>query len=181
MGAHDGAPSATWLAAEGERAALRGDTVRAEQYLALAVERGYDERRALPLLLSVCIRGSRLRSALNHAEPYLRDHPDDQSLRYLVATLDVSLGDEAGARRELEALLRGDPAHGAALYLLGTLELDREPERAADLFRSYLEKEPDGPHAADVREQLRDLDLERAHATTQRSALAARAAKRGFR
>src|SRR5262245_23776335 len=65
----------------GRRAAERGDALRAEQYLALALERGYDRGKVVRLLVEVCVRSSRLRAALLHAEPYLRDHPDDHELR----------------------------------------------------------------------------------------------------
>jgi hypothetical protein len=155
------APSADWLMREGRAAALRGDTVRAEQYIVLAVDRGYDERHALPLLLGVCIKGSRLRAALNHAEPYLRDHPTDTALRYLVGTIHVGLSDEAGARRELEVLLRDDPEHAEALFLLGVLELDHDPETSSARLLDYLRVEPTGRHAADVRVRLRELARER--------------------
>jgi uncharacterized protein HemY len=155
------APSADWLMREGRAAATRGDTVRAEQYIALAVDRGYDERRALPLLLGVCIEGSRLRAALNHAEPYLRDHPEDAALRYLVGTIRMGLGDEAGARRELEVLLREDPAHTEALFLLGVLETDHDPETATVRLQDYLRLEPAGRHSADARVRLRELGRQR--------------------
>ena len=152
------APDATYLVNEGRAAAARGDTVRAEQYIALAIERGYDERRALPPLLSACIRGSRLRAALNHAERYLRDHPHDTALRYLVATIQVGLGDEESGRRELEALLEDEPDHGEALFLLGVLDLDRDPARARERLRTYLRLQPTGRHAADARVRLRELE-----------------------
>ncbi len=155
------APSAAWLMDEGRAAAARGDTVRAEQYIVLAIDRGYDERRALPLLLAVCVKGSRLRAALNHAEPWLRDHPNDSALRYLVATIDVGLGDDESARQELEALLREEPDHAEALFLLGLLELDHDPETANARLIEYLRLTPTGRHAADVRVRLRELARQR--------------------
>ena len=69
------------LFASGREAAERGDAIRAEQYLSLALERGYDRDAVVPPLLEVCIAGSHLRAALNHAEPYLRQHPENQRLR----------------------------------------------------------------------------------------------------
>lgn len=154
-------PTAAFLMNEGRFAAARGDTVRAEQYIVLAIERGYDERRALPLLLSVCVKGSRLRAALNHAEPYLRDHPEDTALRYLVATIEVGLGDDDDARRELEALLRDTPEHGDARFLLGLLELEHDQTAATEHLREYLRREPSGRHAADVRVRLLELERQR--------------------
>src|SRR5262245_35020149 len=67
---------------QGRVAAARGDSVRAEQYLTLAIERGFPREKALPLLLESCIASSRLRAALDHAESYLREHPEHDGLRY---------------------------------------------------------------------------------------------------
>lgn len=172
-------PSATYLMNEGRLAASRGDTVRAEQYIALAIERGFDERRALPLLLATCIKGSRLRAALNYAEPYLRDHPEDAALRYLVATIEVGLGDDEGARRELGVLLREAPDHGEARYLLGLLELEHDAAAATEHLREYLRLEPRGRHAADVRVRL--LELEQRREEDARRLGRARAVRAGSR
>jgi len=108
----------------GRESADRGDTVRAEEYLQLALDKGYDRRRALPVLLNVCLSSGRLRSALNYAEPELRLRPDDPELRYLVASIHLALGQRDEARNELEQLLRSAPTQAAALYLLGIVEAD---------------------------------------------------------
>jgi tetratricopeptide (TPR) repeat protein len=156
----DGTYSANWSFAQGEAAAARGDTVRAEQYFALAEERGYDSHKVLARLLSVCLKSSRLRAALNHAEPYLQDHPEDHDLRYLVASIYAGLGEPEKARSELERLLRDDPEHADGQFLLATLEIDGEPASARAHFREYLALAPHGDHAADVRGRLRELALE---------------------
>ena len=151
----------------GRESADRGDTVRAEQYLQSALDKGYDPRRALPLLLNVCLSSGRLRSALNYAEPELRTRPDDAELRYLVASIHLGLGQRDEARDELEQLLRLDSKHGAALYLLGVVEADEygEDAPAKAYFESYLEAAPRGKHAAEVRNRLRTLDARRAVAS----------------
>lgn len=158
---------ADWSFAQGERAAARGDTVRAEQYFSLALERGYDARKVLPVLLSVCLKSSRLRAALDHAEPYLQNHPDDHELRYLVASIYAGLGATEKAQAELERLLRNDPAHADGHFLLAVLELEDDPDRAREHFRSYLDLAPTGDHAADVRERLRELALRNDAARTK--------------
>lgn len=147
--------SAVELFAAGREATQRGDAVRAEQYLSLAIERGYDPRLALPLLLRACLSSLHLRTALDHAERYLADHPDDDRLRYLVATIDLGLSQEAEARSELEQLIRHNPRHADAHLLLGLIEKDREA--AGEHFKRYLEISPDGRHAAEAREHLSEL------------------------
>ena len=47
----NGERPAAELLASGRDAAARGDAVRAEQYLSLAIEQGADRREAMPLLL----------------------------------------------------------------------------------------------------------------------------------
>jgi tetratricopeptide (TPR) repeat protein len=149
---------ATELYRRGQAAASQGDTVRAEQYLSMALERGYDDKQILPVMLRVCLSSNRLRAALNHAERYLREHPSDQSLRYLVATLHLSLGQVEQARIDLSHLIRVDPKNGKAHYLLGVLEsASATPERASEHLRIYLQLSPGGEHAAEVQSRLTDL------------------------
>jgi hypothetical protein len=73
--AAEGATDAEQLVQKGYAAFEQGDGVRAEQYLTLAMERGYDRGKLLPVLLEICLSSSRLRAALNHAQPYLRCAP----------------------------------------------------------------------------------------------------------
>jgi len=156
-GADGASDDAARLFEQGQWAAKRGDTVRAEQYLAMALERGFDERRMLPLMLQVCLSGSRLRSALNYSEHYLRKHPSDQSLRYLVATIHTSLGQREEARVDLRLLLYRDPTYEQAHYLLGILESGVNQAQASVHLRKYLEVAPHGEHAEEVHSRITDL------------------------
>ncbi|HVY28789.1 MAG TPA: tetratricopeptide repeat protein [Polyangiaceae bacterium] len=158
-GATSSDDQAATLFQRGRDAAQRGDSVRAEQYLSLALDRGYDAERALPLLLQVCLSNSRLRAALDHAEPYLRDHPDAETLRYLVATIHVGLGQTNEARVELEQLLRASPDSSDAHYLLGVLDSDGDVESARTHFRTYLDVAPKGERAPEVRSRLAELAI----------------------
>jgi Tetratricopeptide repeat len=155
--------TAELLFQRGRESADRGDTVRAEQYLELALDKGYDRSRALPVLLSVCLSSGRLRSALNYAEPELRLRPDDTELRYLVASIHLGLGQRDEGRDELEQLLRLNPTHSAALYLLGVVEADDfgDDASARAHFESYLQAAPRGKHAAEIRNRLSGLDARR--------------------
>jgi len=159
------APSATTdrgreaedLARRGKAAAAAGDSVRAEQYLSLAIERGASERELLPTLLSVCLSSSRLRAALNHARPYLERNPDDDQLRYLVASIHLSLGQEDQARAGLELLLNRNPESADGHYLFGIVESSGNVEAAREHFRQYLHVAPQGRHAPEVRSRLSEL------------------------
>jgi tetratricopeptide (TPR) repeat protein len=143
--------------ADGREAAERGDAIRAEQYLSLALAQGYERSAVIPLLLQVCIAGSHLRAALNHAEPYLRQHPDDQQLRYLVATIHLGLGQREEARTDLEQLLRANPDYSDAHFLLGVLESDDDESEARAHLLRYLELAPKGEHAPEVRSRLSEM------------------------
>ena len=130
-----------------------GDLTRAEQYLAAARSRGYPEAQVVPALIDVCVRGSRLRGALAHAEPYLKRHPDDIGLRFLVATLELALGHPALSHSQLERTVQRDPKYAPAHYLLGVLRRDvfSDLSGAQAAFASYLELEPHGEHAVEAR------------------------------
>jgi len=145
------------LFANGREAAERGDAIRAEQYLSLALARGYERSVIIPLLLQVCIAGSHLRAALNHAEPYLRQHPDDQRLRYLVATIHLGLGQREEARTNLEQLLRANPDYADAHFLLGVLESEEDESEARVHLLRCLELAPNGEHAPEVRGRLSEM------------------------
>jgi len=162
--AGDRAREAEDLAHRGRAAAAAGDSVRAEQYLSLAIERGASERELLPTLLSVCLSSSRLRAALNHARPYLEKNPDDDQLRYLVASIHLSLGQEDEARAGLELLLNRNPANADAHYLLGVVESNGNVEAAREHFRYYVDVAPQGRHAPEVRSRLSELLIREQHA-----------------
>lgn len=152
--------SAEGLVRQGEDAERRGDSVRAEQYWSLALNAGASPQKVLPALLRVCVAGSRLRAAANYAEPYLRNHPEAKELRYLVATLHVSLGQERAARLHLEKLLKEDATFSDAHYLLGILDQASEDQESALLhFRQYLALARHGEHAPEVRSRIAEIQI----------------------
>ena len=129
------------------------DWVRAEQYFASALRRGYPDTVVIPKLLRVCLGASRLRAALGYAEIYLLRHPRAWELRYLAGAIHVGLGQPDAARAELEHVLRAQPAHAPATFLLAQLEA-AAPARLAqarELYTSYLALAPDGAHAEAAR------------------------------
>ncbi|HEY5961759.1 MAG TPA: tetratricopeptide repeat protein [Polyangiaceae bacterium] len=151
--------SADELLHRGQTAARRGDVTRAEQYFALAIEKGADPRRVMPLLLRACLSNSHLRTALNHAEPYLLEHPEDESLRYLVATIHLSLGQVEAARRELGLLLSQNDSHADAHYLLGIIESSGDVTEARKHFLAALERSKDREQRTELQSRLAELNL----------------------
>ena len=133
-----------------------GDLIRAEQYLAATIDRGYPADRALPPLLRVCLASSRLRAALSHAEPYLAEHPDAWSLRYLVASIYLGIGNVDEARSSLERVILDAPEQPDAYFLLGVVLRDGVGDRpgAAQRFERYLELAPKGQHVSEARAAL---------------------------
>lgn len=152
-------PSTAELVSQGRRAAERGDAVRAEQYLSLAIEQGADRRVVMPILLQACLDSSHLRAALNHAEPYLLEHPDDDSLRYLVANLHLGLGQLVPARRELELLLQRNPDSPDAHYLLGILDFEVDTDAAREHLHSASKHTQDRDQRIEVTSRLAQLRL----------------------
>jgi tetratricopeptide (TPR) repeat protein len=158
--------SGAWLFERGAAAARAGDTARAEQYLTLAMNRGFPRARAVPILLGACVAAQRMRAALDYAESELRRDPTDEDLRYLVATLRLALGQTESARTELDRLLRADPEHADAHYLLGVLDSERGDrlQSARFHFDRYLARTPDGSFRAEVESRLSDLGAESSEA-----------------
>ena len=136
-----------------------GDLIRAEQYLAAAIDRGYPAEKALPPLLRVCLASSRLRAALSHAEPYLVEHPDAWSLRYLVASIHLGIGNVDQAKSSLERVIADAPDQPDAYFLLGVVLRDGVGDRpgAARRFERYLELAPHGQHGEEARAALLGL------------------------
>lgn len=164
--------------------ARAGDFVRAEQYLTTAIARGYPEARALPALLRVCVASSRLRAALGHAEPYLERNPDAWSLRYLVASIYLGVGEADRARESLERVIADAPDQAGPHYLLAIVLRDELGDRpgAARHFASYLALAPRGPHAAEVRAAVRAIEAEpAARPVDRRVRKASRRGERGRR
>jgi uncharacterized protein HemY len=140
----------------GKAFAAFGDTTRAEEYLAAALDQGADPREALPLLLQVCVQTGRYRSAIQHAENHLRKHPDDIRTRFVVGTLYVAIGETKDAKSNLETVVSARPDDAKAHYALAVLARDNENDvvGADRHFREYLRIEPNGAHAEEARASL---------------------------
>jgi predicted Zn-dependent protease len=134
--------------------------VRAEQYLSASIDRGYSQDRALPSLIEVCVAASRLRAAIDYAEPYLRRNPKKWHLRYLVASLYLGVGEPSRARDELERVASEQPDKADPHYLLAVVLAEQfaDYDRARTHYRRYLELAPESDKADEVRASLKLLD-----------------------
>lgn len=154
--------SAQELHDRGVELARLEDYVRAEQYFVASMQRGFDENQIMPMLLAACVRSSRLSAALGYAEPYLERHPDAWSLRLLVATIHMGLGETAEAQSELVRVTQDAPTDATAHYMLAVLSRDALNDTAAaeTSFRRYLELAPEGEHAMEARSAVERRELE---------------------
>ena len=136
--------------------AASGDLLRAEQYLVAARQRGHEARQVTYWLVRVCTVANRYQSALAHLRLYLRDHPQDWSLRLIVASVYEALGELGEAQSELERLVRAVPQSPLPHYRLALLYRGREAQehRARTHLETYLALTPQGPHAAEARAAL---------------------------
>lgn len=144
------------LVDRGKAFAAVGDTTRAEEYLAAALDQGAPANEVLPLLLQVCVQTGRYRSAIQHAENHLRTHPGDLRTRFVLGTIYAAIGETKDAKAALESVVEARPNEPSAHYALAVLARDNESDvvSADRHFREYLRIEPEGSHAEEARASL---------------------------
>lgn len=145
------------LVERGQRALAEGDGARAEQYLAFAIDRGASVERVLPLLLTACIAGDRLETALVHAERHRGALRDPGRLEVLIAALHLALGQQERAIEFADDAIGRGEAPPLAYYLRGTARaaLGEDGRQVRADYRRYLAAEPDGRYGAEVRRVVR--------------------------
>jgi tetratricopeptide (TPR) repeat protein len=133
-----------------------GDTTRAEQYFSAAIISGADERVVVPLLLEVCVQDGRYRVAIQYAETYLKSHPNDLRVRFVLGTLYSAVNEPEAARRALSLVVDARPEDADAHFALGVLLRDADHDYAgADRqFREYIRLKPRGSHAEEAEASL---------------------------
>lgn len=148
-------PAHVDLAARGRELAKAGDYVRAEQYLAGALEAGGEVDAILPALLRVCVASERYEAALAYTERYEPEASDSSELELVLAALQLGLGQVENARRSLELVLKQKP-EPQAHYLLGELYYHALQDYGAadEHYRAYLALAPTGRFAPHVRRLL---------------------------
>jgi tetratricopeptide (TPR) repeat protein len=140
----------------GKAFASLGDTTRAEQYFAAALSSGADERVVIPFLLTVCAQDGRYRVAIQYAEAYLKSHPNDLRVRFVLGTLYSAVGEAAPARDALSTVVGARPEDADAHYALAVLlrDSDHDYVGADQQFREYLRLQPRGSHAEEAEASL---------------------------
>ena len=103
--------------------------------------------------MRVCLEGKRYRAAIDYGEAYLRTHPKDARLRYLIGTLHYAIGDASRARAHLTQVTTELPDHADAHYALAVVLFDGEHDvvSADKHFRAYVQLAPTGLHADEAR------------------------------
>jgi tetratricopeptide (TPR) repeat protein len=146
----------TKLTARGRAFAAIGDTTRAREYFDAALQAGGDDRELTRLLLAVCVRDGRYRLAIDYAEQYVRRHPRDQRMRFVLATLRAGVGEPLAAEVEFAKVIAGSPDNSDAHYALAVLLRDQRGDLlGADRhFRAYLELKPEGEHSEEAKSSL---------------------------
>jgi tetratricopeptide (TPR) repeat protein len=133
-----------------------GDTTRAEQYFAAAITSGADERIVVPLLLTVCAQDGRYRVAIQYAENYLKSHPGDLRVRFVLGTLYSAVNETQPAREALSTVVDARPEDAEAHFALGVLLRDGDHDYAGadQQFREYIRLKPLGSHAEEAQASL---------------------------
>lgn len=144
------------MQARGDASAMAGDLTRAEQYFTAALAAGGDERVLTKRLLVVCTTDERYPAAASYAEDYLRRHPNDTEVRYVLATIYLALGDRPLARGTLERVIAEQPELAVAHYALATVLRDTGDSYldADRQFREYIRLSPQGEYAEAARASL---------------------------
>lgn len=145
--AHDAEPAR--LEELGDAASSFGDVTRAEEYYAAALRRGGDDQQLTRKLVSACVADSRYPLARAHAAEYVRRHPGDTRMRYILASIELAAGQRDRALVEYTRVVRERPELAAAHFALATLLLSerKDEEAARKQFLAYLELEPRGDFA----------------------------------
>ena len=153
----------------GETAELQGDLLRAEQYYVRAEALRVPEDEILPRILRVLVRAKRYEEAIVRCKERLARQPSDRTTRFLFAALLQGRERNDLAESELLVLLKHDDKDGQAHLAIGRLYRDafRDPQRALPHLKKYLELDPNGSDAAQVRFELAELSMPEPSPTTE--------------
>ncbi len=142
----------------GKKQARAGDSLRAQEYFATAIDSGGDPNVILPELMRAAISGTRYQAAIRYFEDYgpLLNRRNRAELAVVAGVLYLGVEQPDRARKMLESALAVEPKNARAHFLLGQILRDEFADYAAsDLhFRAYLELEPNGENALSARAGL---------------------------
>lgn len=149
--------SGNQLVRSGDASVAAGDSTRAEQYYAAALRADGIRKATIQKLLVVCVTEQRYPVALEYAESYLHQHPEDPEMLFAAGSLHAVLGERQPALRMLTQVVHQRPKWSEAHYALATiLRQDALTLEIADQHDlEYLRLEPSGPLAESARARLR--------------------------
>lgn len=135
-----------------------GDSLRAQEYFATALDSGADADEVLPELMHAATSGMRYEAAIRFFEDYgsLMSKPRRADLGLVAAVLYLGVEQPERAKSTLEAVLRVKPDNARAHFLLGQLLRDELNDYAGsdEHFRAYLKLSPHGDDALAARAGL---------------------------
>jgi tetratricopeptide (TPR) repeat protein len=142
----------------GDRAALGGDWLRAEQYYLRAEALGAAETQIVPRLLKVLVMARRYDEALDRCKKRLSRTPTDRATRLVEAAIFEALDRPHDAEHDLTVLMRTRPDDPNPYLALGKLYRDsyNDAPRAREMFAKYLELAPKGEEADAIRYQMEE-------------------------
>ncbi len=126
----------------------QNDSLRAEQYLAAAIDEGADVDVALPPLLRACVDSGRFQAAAKYAEDNLGRVRARRETEMTLAGLLLALDKQPQALSHLQYVTRRYPDYAMGHFLLGRvlLEYSQDVERADVHFHKYMELDPSGKY-----------------------------------
>ena len=135
-----------------------GDSLRAQEYFATAIDSGGDADLILPQLMRAAVAGMRYQAAIRYFEDFgslmSRDHRAELGL--VVGVLYLGVDQPERARIALEKSLKLRPNNARAHFLLGQILRDELGDYAGSdaHYRAYLALEPNGDDALAARAGL---------------------------
>jgi Flp pilus assembly protein TadD len=141
--------------------AVHATTADKEHEIATLRENLKQNPKHVPVLLRLA-QMSREVGRLNESANYLKDavaqDPSNRDVRLEFGRILFDTGDVAGATREMEALLKSNPADVDALYNLGAIygNLDQD-DRARGYFEKAVATAPESPSGKLARDALTKL------------------------
>ncbi|MCS6915082.1 MAG: hypothetical protein RMK29_12360 [Myxococcales bacterium] len=144
----------------------RGDYLRARQYLAVADQLPVrDARAAFRLAVTIAVRSEQYDEAIARCRRQL-EHEESTDIRLLMASLLEATGRWSEAERERRLVLQARPQDLHQIIEMARFyQRSGQPdanERAAALYRRYLELAPQGDEAPQARAALSAISLSEA-------------------
>ncbi len=145
----------------GRMAEGQGDLMRAEQYYERAEALGQPEHEVVPAILRVLVAAQRYDEALARCKKQLSDNPLDRPTRFVAAALLQAADRPKEAERELNQLVRMQPADPAPYVALARLYRDgySDAARARALFEKSLPLIKDQAELQRLRYEIDELPV----------------------